>query len=139
MNEVIDLLADSELFQGIDREALAVIAPTARARTLEKGTVLFSYGDERLAFFLVVRGEVELRGEDGGSTETLVLLGPGRTIGEAGLLEDPDTTPPPEMFNLTRSPFDAPDQAVELEIHFGSRPGCRPFEYHVLQKVAHAC
>jgi argininosuccinate synthase len=37
---------------------------------------------------------------------------------EAGMLEDPDTTPPPEMFNLTRSPQDAPDQPVELEIHF---------------------
>lgn len=37
---------------------------------------------------------------------------------EAGLLEDPDKTPPDDMFRLTRSPEAAPDQAAEIEIHF---------------------
>jgi argininosuccinate synthase len=42
---------------------------------------------------------------------------------EAGKLEDPMWTPPPEMFQLTRSPLEAPDQPVHLEIHFvDSRP-----------------
>jgi argininosuccinate synthase len=37
---------------------------------------------------------------------------------EAGLLEDPMRPPPDEMFDRTRSPMDAPDQAVDLELHF---------------------
>ncbi|MCA9664320.1 MAG: argininosuccinate synthase [Myxococcales bacterium] len=37
---------------------------------------------------------------------------------EAGALEDPDFTPDPSMFVMTRSPFDAPDKPVRLEIHY---------------------
>ncbi len=37
---------------------------------------------------------------------------------EAGILEDPLEVPSPEMFKLTRSPQEAPDAAVPLEIHF---------------------
>ena len=37
---------------------------------------------------------------------------------EAGMLEDPSATPPSEMYDLTRSPFDAPDEAAVLEIEF---------------------
>jgi argininosuccinate synthase len=37
---------------------------------------------------------------------------------EAGILEDPDASPPDDMFKLTRSPQDAPDTPTELDIHF---------------------
>ncbi|CAN5794723.1 argininosuccinate synthase [soil metagenome] len=37
---------------------------------------------------------------------------------EAGLLEDPTLTPPADMFKLTRSPREAPDEGVRLAIHF---------------------
>ena len=42
---------------------------------------------------------------------------------EAGLLEDPMRPPPDEMFDRTRSPMDAPDRPVDLELHFeAARP-----------------
>ncbi|MDF1701957.1 MAG: aspartate ammonia-lyase [Planctomycetota bacterium] len=87
MDDVIDLLAASELFSGLDRPVLATLAPAAHRRTLEEGTVLFAHGDPRTAFFLVVRGELEIRVEESGISESLALMGPGRAIGEAGLLE----------------------------------------------------
>ena len=37
---------------------------------------------------------------------------------EAGILEDPDTPPPEDMFRLTRSAKDAPDSPTRLAIHF---------------------
>ena len=37
---------------------------------------------------------------------------------EGGILEDPWTEPPPEIFILTRSPEDAPDKAQYVEIFF---------------------
>jgi argininosuccinate synthase len=37
---------------------------------------------------------------------------------EAGMLEDPLAVPPADMFKLTRSPQDAPDVTVRIEIHF---------------------
>jgi argininosuccinate synthase len=39
---------------------------------------------------------------------------------EGGILEDPWAEPPPEIFILTRSPEDAPDKAVYVEIDFES-------------------
>src|SRR5690606_24580882 len=37
---------------------------------------------------------------------------------EAGMLEDPLQTPPEDMFKLTRSPENAPEQSDEIEIEF---------------------
>jgi len=37
---------------------------------------------------------------------------------EAGVLEDPWHTPDPTMYTLTRSPWDAPDRPVRLDLHF---------------------
>ena len=37
---------------------------------------------------------------------------------ESGILEDPLSAPPSDMFKLTNSPEDAPDSPMNLEIHF---------------------
>ena len=37
---------------------------------------------------------------------------------EAGILEDPWTPPPADIFKLTRSPLEAPDRPAHIEVHF---------------------
>ncbi len=37
---------------------------------------------------------------------------------ESGILEDPMTPPPDDLFNLTRAPRQGPDEPARLEIHF---------------------
>lgn len=37
---------------------------------------------------------------------------------EAGILEDPDTTPPKDMWKLTKDPIEAPDQPMDFILHF---------------------
>ncbi|RMZ86956.1 hypothetical protein DV736_g5813, partial [Chaetothyriales sp. CBS 134916] len=37
---------------------------------------------------------------------------------EAGILEDPDRTPPKDLWKMTRDPLDAPDAPTEFTIHF---------------------
>ncbi|KAI1849508.1 hypothetical protein JX265_012759 [Neoarthrinium moseri] len=37
---------------------------------------------------------------------------------EAGILEDPDHTPPKELWKMTLDPLDAPDKPTEFTIHF---------------------
>jgi argininosuccinate synthase len=37
---------------------------------------------------------------------------------EAGILEDPDHTPPKELWVMTKDPLDAPDKPTEFTIHF---------------------
>ena len=41
-----------------------------------------------------------------------------RTPDEAGILEDPNTTPPADMWKLTNSPENAPDKAEKVDITF---------------------
>ena len=88
MEDVVEFLHESELFRDTDEQVLGLLAPAARIHTLEEETLLFDYGDPRTSFFIVIDGEVELLVEEGGDTETLVLLGAGRAVGEAGLLQE---------------------------------------------------
>lgn len=37
---------------------------------------------------------------------------------EAGILEDPDTTPPADMWKLTQDPLAAPDKPEDFTLHF---------------------
>lgn len=37
---------------------------------------------------------------------------------EAGILEDPNTTPPTDMWKLTTDPLSAPDQPEDFIVHF---------------------
>jgi argininosuccinate synthase len=37
---------------------------------------------------------------------------------EAGILEDPDTTPPADMWKLTQDPLTAPDQPEDFTLYF---------------------
>ena len=37
---------------------------------------------------------------------------------EAGILEDPNVTPPEDMWKLTQSPLTAPDQPEDFTLHF---------------------
>jgi argininosuccinate synthase len=37
---------------------------------------------------------------------------------EAGILEDPDVTPPSDMWKLTQDPLTAPDQPEDFTVHF---------------------
>jgi len=39
---------------------------------------------------------------------------------EGGVLEDPWTMPPPEMFRLTKDPMEAPDEPAEVTVEFNS-------------------
>ena len=88
MQDVVDFLKQSEIFHGLDEAVLELLAPGAKRRRLGCGDVLFSAGQARSSFLLLIEGEVEIRVVDAGTTETLVVLGAGQCIGEAGLLED---------------------------------------------------
>ena len=37
---------------------------------------------------------------------------------EAGILEDPDITPPKDMWTMTKDPEDAPNQPTDIMVHF---------------------
>jgi CRP-like cAMP-binding protein len=71
------------LFQEVDDEEVAQIAPFAEEEQVEEGTYLVREGDFSYEFMAIEEGEAEVL-RDG---EHVADLGPGDFFGEIGLLE----------------------------------------------------
>ena len=84
---IIDVLRSCEIFSDLDESLLASLAGTAEKRFYALGEPLFLAGEERLLFWLIVSGQVEVRVDSGDAAGTVIILGPGDALGEAGLLE----------------------------------------------------
>jgi CRP/FNR family cyclic AMP-dependent transcriptional regulator len=87
MDAVIRELRSSEIFSSMEESILRIIAAEAEHETFDAGDTLFRAGDPRDHFILVLEGNVEVVVESGDAAGTLVVLGAGDGVGEAGLLE----------------------------------------------------
>ncbi|MER7665850.1 FAD-dependent oxidoreductase [Streptomyces sp. NPDC096193] len=69
-------------------EQIEILAPHGRKRPTSEGTVLFREGEPFGEFLVVVAGLVEVvHDHEGPDERTVALHGPGRFLGELGLLE----------------------------------------------------
>ena len=89
---------------------LKVIAPWKEREFLEH----FQGRSDLLAFARKYEIPVEATAEKPFSSDENLM----HRSYEAGILEDPDTSPPEDMFRLTCSAKDAPDSPTRLAIHF---------------------
>ncbi len=87
MKNTIKILKSCEILGGLDEGTLAKLAGAAEHQRYALGEALFVAGGERLDFWLLVSGQVEVRVESGDAGGTVIILGPGDALGEAGLLE----------------------------------------------------
>ncbi|MEE4272758.1 MAG: aspartate ammonia-lyase [Thermoanaerobaculales bacterium] len=87
MNDNIEVMKSCEILGGLDESTLAILDEVATSRSYARGDALFSSGDDRTTFWLIVSGQVEVKVESGDAAGTVVILGPGDALGEAGLLE----------------------------------------------------
>jgi CRP-like cAMP-binding protein len=88
--EVIDpaLLADVELFSGLEEETLAVIAAQSELRKLKRGDVLFSEDDEPAELFVTMSGRVAMVNRSIDGRESVVaLMEKGDLFGEMPLFD----------------------------------------------------
>ncbi len=88
MDAAIEHLEKSPIFSRLDATALALVASVARPRTFAVGEDLFRAGGRRTHFFLILRGQVEVRVERGTNAGFLLILGRGDGAGEAGFLAE---------------------------------------------------
>ncbi len=75
-------------FGELGDDDLAVAAEALDGVTLAAGETLFSEGDAGSSAYLVVTGEVDIRGAGDDGDHELVTLGAGATLGQLGLLLD---------------------------------------------------
>jgi len=87
MEETISQLASSQLFSGLDRSVVELVAPSAVRRQFAGGTFLFRTGEERTSLFVIVAGKLDVRVTSGDGAGMSVTLGPGEVVAEAALLE----------------------------------------------------
>jgi len=87
MKNNIEVMKSCEILGGLDESTLAILDEVATSRSYARGDALFSSGDDRTTFWLIVSGQVEVKVEAGDAAGTVVILGPGDALGEAGLLE----------------------------------------------------
>jgi CRP/FNR family transcriptional regulator, cyclic AMP receptor protein len=88
-NEREEQLARVPFFQGLTREALALIAQVTSEESHATGTKLFQYGDPGDKLFIILEGKVRIsRDVAGMGEEALAVLGPGEVFGEMSLLDE---------------------------------------------------
>jgi len=87
MSDTIEVLKSCEILGDLDESLLAMLDDIAVTRSYGLGEALFVSGGDRSMFWLIVSGQVEVRVESGDAAGTVVILGPGDALGEAGLLE----------------------------------------------------
>lgn len=83
-----DLLADTEFFQDLPREALEPVAATGTVRSLVRNEVLFEEGAEPDQLYVVVSGRLAIAKKSVDGRESVVaLMERGDLFGEMGLLD----------------------------------------------------
>src|SRR5579862_5008869 len=89
MTEHEDQLARVSFFDGLSREALALIAEVTAEEAHATGTKIFQYGDPGDKLFIILEGKVRISREVAGmGEEALAVLGPGEVFGEMSLLDE---------------------------------------------------
>lgn len=82
------ILADVELFRALSPEAFELVANQAQSRSLQRGDVIFTEGEESKEMFVVEHGRIAIgnRSVDGRES-VLALMEAGDVFGEMGLFD----------------------------------------------------
>ena len=85
-----DTLAHVELFAGLEKKDLQLLAGACRERTYSPGTKLIKQGDTGVGLYVITNGTVHItRANDPDKAELdLGTVGPGNVLGEMSLLDD---------------------------------------------------
>jgi len=118
MNDILKRLKSCEIFSGLKPEILSRIAAAGQAIKLSAGDTLFSRGQPRRTLFLLLEGQVEIRVEQGDAAGTLLILGAGEILGEAGLLgEGQHSATARALSDLTCIEFPLEALKTEIQAH----------------------
>ena len=87
--QVVPLLQEVELFDGLPDEDLRRIAGIVKGMELDSGETLFEEGEAGDAFYIVFRGAIEIaKARSDGRVEKLAVRRAGQAFGEMALLND---------------------------------------------------
>lgn len=74
-------------FPRLTREQLETLSTAGERRPVRPGEVLYAQGERTTDWYVVLSGKVAIQDREGDDTRTVRVHGPGRFLGELGLLE----------------------------------------------------
>ncbi len=85
-----ETLARVDLFTGLDKKDLQVLAKSCQERKYSAGTILTSQGDTGVGLYVLISGTVRITqvNNPDRAEEELGTAGPGSVLGEMALLDD---------------------------------------------------
>jgi CRP-like cAMP-binding protein len=89
MDDVLSILRQAALFEGLSTDQLRSIAGLCQERTFLSGEIITTQGERGDELFVVSQGfvEVTLADSGGGEPRTVIQLGPGQIVGEMALVD----------------------------------------------------
>ncbi|MDX1566189.1 MAG: cyclic nucleotide-binding domain-containing protein [Longimicrobiales bacterium] len=88
VEEVLPILRQVSLFEGLPDDDLRKLAEIARGTTAEEGEILFEEGEAGHAFYVVFEGAVEILKAGAEGEEKLAIRRAGEGFGEMALIDD---------------------------------------------------
>src|SRR4051812_15437477 len=85
--QMLQLLKKLPLFEGLDDKELEMLLSRAMLDEYAPGEYLMREDDESYYMFVILTGQVEIVKRVKGQQKTLVVLGPGKCLGEMSLIE----------------------------------------------------
>ncbi|SLM32235.1 cAMP-bindin transcriptional regulator (Crp/Fnr family protein) [Desulfamplus magnetovallimortis] len=83
MDSILETIASTPLFDGLEKEHIAVLAGIARLQNFAKAEMIFAEGDPGRGFYIVRSGKVKIfKLSFGGKEQILHIYGPGKPFGE---------------------------------------------------------
>ncbi len=99
MKTAIEIISNTPLFNGLDKEALQAVSAITVRKDYDKGQIIFSEGDAGNGFYTIVSGRVKIfKVAPEGKEQILHIFGPGEPFGEVPV--------------FTGRPFPATAQAI---------------------------
>jgi CRP-like cAMP-binding protein len=90
MDDVINVLRQAALFDGLSQPELLAVAALCQAHSFRSGEIITTQGEHGDELFVVSQGFVEVTLANpggGGEPRTVVQLGPGQIVGEMSLVD----------------------------------------------------
>ncbi len=88
MVDDVSVLAGVDLFRALPPDAMALVAAAASTRSLQRGDVLFSEGDDATTLFVVEQGRIAIANRSPDGRESVVaLMESGDLFGEMSLFD----------------------------------------------------
>src|SRR6478609_1112422 len=85
--QMLQLLLKLPLFEGLDHKDLDMLLSRTVLDAFRVGEYLMREDDESYYMFVILSGQVDVVKRVKGQQKTLVVLGPGKCVGEMSLIE----------------------------------------------------